>query len=247
MSEKNTTEAEVVYAALTIDGENVQIDRLKLDKAVQGQLKKENNSAAVTLGLLEDSFWTNIHEDPRVTDENGKPFKTWGLWYADRLRPFELAKELFSKPLIAKLLVRASVREVVSATGWSRGYVHEVNLERQGKPTTKEKKAAAKAEAEKAAKAAPAEGASESGAPELSGLVDAAVSAIDKVVDQIANLSAADLARFSAKVAEGHAAAEAMTGINQVNAAVDAQTEPEVKAPAKPGPRANGKAQAVAV
>jgi hypothetical protein len=220
---------------------DVQIDRVKLDKTVQGALKKEEGNLAVLLQLMDDSWWSQIWLDERIVDENGKPFKTWGTWYADRVKNYPIAKSAITKPFIKSMLENASVREVVAASGMSRGYVHELNLERQGKQTTKEKNAVKK-EADKKAEAAKTEAPSAEGVAGADGsgttaLVDAAVSAIDKVIDQIANLSSEDLARFSAKVAAANTAADAMTGINQVNAAVDAPKP----AAAKPGPRVNGK------
>jgi hypothetical protein len=245
MSEKNT-EAKAQVQLVTIgEGDTaVQIDRLALDKSVQRAFKSEEGNLAYLLQLMDDSFWSEIWLDERVTNAEGKQFKTWGLWYADRVKDYPIAEGAITKPFIRKMLENASVREVMAASGKSRGYVHELNLERQGKQTTKEKNAVKKAAAEKAkaeGASTPAEVTSEQGGTsDLSVLVDEAVSAISKVINQIANLTAEDLARFSAKVAEGHTAADAMTGINQVNEAVN-----EKAAPKPANPRGNGKAEAV--
>jgi hypothetical protein len=233
-----------------VDGKAVQLDRLALDKDFQRQVKKEETGLGILLQLALDTYWSNIHLDPRVVDAEGNQFKNWGLWYADRIKGYELVKEVFTKEFLKKLLVKESVRSVAAATNWSRGYIHDVNQELQGKPTAAQKRAAKKEADKKAADEAVTSPAEQGASPEQvaspeqsnspSGLVDAAVSAIDAVIAVIANLSPEDLARFGGKVAEAHTAAEAMTGINEVEVEVNV-----VKVAPKPGPRANGKAAAV--
>lgn len=248
---KKTAEAPVVAMVPfgEVDGKPVQLDRLELDKAFQAQGKREDKSAAAFLGLALDTFWSNIHEDPRVLDANGNQFKNWGEWYKDRTKDLELVKEIFTKELLKRLLVKESVRSVAAATGWSRGYIHDVNQELQGKPTAAEKRAAKKEADKKAANEAanapqtPEQPTSEQpAAPSApSELVDVAVSAIDAVLVVIANLSPEDLTRFQGKVAEAHAAADTTVSIHELEASVE---EP-VKVAPKPGPRSNGKAQPV--
>jgi hypothetical protein len=247
---KKNTEAEAPVVVMVpfgeVDGKPVALDRLELDKAFQAQGKREEKNAAAFLGLALDTFWSNIHEDPRVTDAEGNQFKNWGEWYKDRTKDLELVKEIFTKELLKRLLVKESVRSVAAATGWSRGYIHDVNQELQGKPTAAQKRAAKKEADKKAAEEAanaPVEAGSvpeqgeQSQPSSPSELVDAALVAIDEVVNHIADLSPEDLARFTDRIAGAQTAIDVMAGI--------AGIEAEVEVPKVAAPRSNGKAQAV--
>ena len=240
---KGTVNGTANTDTLVAFGEGLQVDRLKLHKAVLSEAGKGEKQIAIILQLLDDSFWSEVHNDPRVLDADGKPFKTWGLWFAFVMQGFPVAREVLGKPVVAKMLAKASVREVVAATGWSRGYVHEVNLERQGKTsqTSKAKRAARPNDGSKGAKGATTEATTEAvtelakGA-DVARIVTALVPLLAKAVDLIAEMDATTLAAFNAATGKAHTAAAAMVQVNAKGAAIAAakadQAEEAVKATA---------------
>jgi hypothetical protein len=208
----------------------LQIDRAQLDKTVQSALKKEEGNLAYLLQLMDDSFWSQIWLDPRVTDKDGKPFATWGKWYADRVKAYPIAKSAITPTFVKSMLVNASVREVVAACGMSRGYVHELNLERQGKQTTKQKRAASKQGGSKTADQAKQEVADQANqtadalakGSDLSRIVTALVPLVTKAIDLIAEMDSDTLATFQRAMVAGNTAADAMVAVNAQGAKVAA-------------------------
>jgi hypothetical protein len=215
-------------------GEGKTIDRLALQKEILKRLPKAENENNIILTLLNDAFWSDITADPRIVDAEGNPFKTFAAWFAFVLKDFPTSKEMFTKQVVKKLLSvdGNSVRIVSSFTGWSRGYVHDVNQERQGKPTEKQKRAARKTAAEKQqtpatppaaspmeasagtpALALPDQGSDESSTAYADKLVAAWLPIAAKCVSLIAEMSDASRALFLAQSIKCHSSAQAMTDV----------------------------------
>jgi hypothetical protein len=252
---KGTVEGQANADTLVAFGDGKTIDRLALQKEILKRLPKAENENNVILTLLNDAFWSNITADSRIVDANGNPFKDFAAWFAFVLKDFPTSKEMFSKAVVKKLLSMEgnSVRIVSSLTGWSRGYVHDANQERQNKPTEKQKRAARKTAAEKqqtpAAPAAaspveasagspalalPDQGSDESSSAYADKLVAAFLPIAAKCVSLIAEMSDESRALFLAQSAKCHSAAQAMTDVKAGSDKMAAAPKPAAPKPAAP-------------
>src|SRR6516162_1229242 len=249
-------------------GKGHTIDRLALQKDILKRLPKAENENNIILTLLNDAFWCNITADPRIKDANGNPFKDFAAWFAFILKDYPTSKEMFSKAVVKKLLSMVhedgtpySVRLVQGLTGWSRGYVHDVNQERQGKPTEKQKRAARKTAAEKQAKTpapgTPAE--SPAGTPKLeitdqgseerkqayaARLVAAMIPLAAKCVDVVADMDAETLALWLTSADKQFRTASNMTKTHTETARLAEVKANQAPKPAAPKPAAPVKVSA---
>jgi hypothetical protein len=228
---------------LEIGAEDVEVDRVKLDKKFQADCKTGEKTYNQLLVLMHDTVKAEIHLDPKVLDENGNQFPTWAKWFADRTKNFPgMGKALTAKYAKELLANDASIRDIVKATGMSRGWVMNRKKEVEGEPSYHEiakgkkeaekaandavvaeaKKLLADAEAEAKADAEELESGSTVGATKA---FEAGVAAVAKVMDVIAQLSPEQRDKWRDVLQKADKATGVYNGIVEHNEAVNEQAE----------------------
>lgn len=180
----------------TTTSEAETIDRKKLDTKLVGSFKSSQLTLERVSVLIVECQENQVWKDPKVTDADDKPFKSWGAYLADRLSQYPLVNKALSKPMVAELLTAGvSVRAAAKAANVSKSTASNVNQEIKGKRPASTGAKGGKGKQD-------TDGVGSTPAQEATKAVTQAVNALKKVNDAVADMSAAELQLLSEKLAE---------------------------------------------
>lgn len=192
-----------------------QVNRKALDAKLVGSFKSAQLTLEKVSALILECQESEVWKDEKVTNADGKPFRSWGAYLADRLSTYPLVNKALSKPMVAALLeAGVSVRAAAKAADVSKSTASNVNQERKGKRPARPNDGTAKPAKGKQ----DTDGVGSTPAQEATKAVTQAVNALKRVNDSVADMSVTELDLLAEKLAETAGIVSGMRALQEQNA-----------------------------